>query len=648
MFGGAMLLLDSNSIIYECDFNGNQAIDPVGEGGAIYCASSAAKFYDCEINNNQSTTSGGGAYFTGGLEPNMHNCLITHNNTGRDGGGISANWDTQLTLENCTIGHNAIGGSFASGFGGGLSCAYESNTKIINSILWNNNAAYGPEISIGSNFDAADKLKAEVTVSYSDVKGGAADVFVDNAHGCKLNWDYTTNLAGTSLTNPLAVSGYFGDYYLSQPTDQTITSPCVDSGSGLAIDNDMYRHTTRTDHVRVKGLAIDSNIVDMGYHYTLAAEILGDFNFDGVVDISDFILFEQYWMNSGCTFPYFCHGRDLTEDGEVDFEDFAAFAENWNQEETTPPKPDPMTWAVKPHSAAITEVAMTATTARDNSGSLIQYYFDCYSGNCHDRSWDTNSAYTDSGLTEGNPYGYRVKAKDERGNETEWSVIAYAVPGVDDVPPQPKQMTWTTAPYPTSSSSIRMVATTATDTSGVEYYFDCVSPGCHDCNWQADTAYEDFGLEPNTTYTYKVKAHDKSPAYNETYLSESASATTSAIGQPNEPNGPDKTPPTYTPTVYGIWVARPYAYYNSSTLYWYHRMTAVAATDSSLPLTYWFHCVSGFSDDYWTTNQGGVEVTYDAGPFTGQNYNTTYEVHIIDNAGNEVVSSAWRVYDSHF
>ena len=373
--GGAMSLIDSNSIISDCNFSRNRAIGPAGEGGAIYCASSDAKFYDCKINDNNAVTSGGGAYFTGGLEPNMHNCLITHNYAGRDGGGISANWDTQLNLSNCTIAYNTTTGTgFMAGYGGGLSCAYEANTKVINSIFWSNTALYGMEISIGSNFDAANKLRAEVTVSYSDVQDGAAGVFVDTEHGCILNWG-AGNLSGTTLESPLFVTGYWGDYYLSQPTDQNTTSPCVDRGFGTAIDNEMYRHTTRTDHVTVKGQAIDSGIVDMGYHYMLTAEILGDFNFDGIVNFDDLALFMLYWLDDNCTFPYWCYGTDLNHNGIVNFTDYAIFAENYGKTETTPPQPDPMTWATVPYSASSTSITMVATTATDTSG--VEYYFVC-------------------------------------------------------------------------------------------------------------------------------------------------------------------------------------------------------------------------------------------------------------------------------
>ncbi len=649
MLGGGVLLIDSNSILFECNFSNNQAIEPAGQGGAIYCASSAAKFYDCKITDNEALASGGGAYFTGELEPNMHNCLVTDNIAGRDGGGISSNWDVQLGLSNCTVTKNtATGSGFQGAFGGGLSCAYEANTKIINSIFWNNNATYGPEISIGNNFDASDKLRAEVTVSYSDIKGGAANVYVDADNGCLLNWVYNTNLEGTSLASPLFVTGPWGGFYLSQIDTneplQTADSPCVDSGFETAINNDMYRHTTRTDSV----IDIANSYVDMGYHYTLIADILGDFNFDGVVDMADLDMFmDPWWMQSNCTFPYFCHERDMTEDGEVDYEDFAMFAANYGETETTPPKPDPMTWEKVPQSAVgLHSITMTATKAVDLSGSSIKYYFDCFDcndGDCNDHhsGWISSSTYINTGLIEGERYGYQVKARDERFNETGWSTLAYATPGKDTSPPDPSPMKWASElekPHAISSSSIRMTAKTATDdTPPVYYYFECTTDGDANSGWQTDPNYTATGLSPETQYTFRVKARDNTAAHYETQYSVSAFAITPEEGvEPNEPNEPtgDITPPTYTPTAYGLWVTPPNVY--EEYPYYYHNMVAVTATDAeSPPVTYYFDCVDGGGTDF--TSESPI---YNAGPYIGEN-RAAYQVHIRNAVGLEVVSSTW-------
>ncbi len=623
MTGGAMAMISNKSAVVDCDFRNNSAIQPSGKGGAIY-SESDTMFYDCLIAANNAAVAGGGAYFTGDFEPNMHNCLITNNNANRDGAGISANWNTELTISNCTLANNTIlGTGFATGYGGGLSCAYEAYVKVNNSIMWNNNAEYGSEIAIGNMFEAADKYGAQVDVSYSDIKDGQAGIFADTENGCILNWD-AGNFNGTSLESPLFVIGPWGNFYLSQTAtpdaNQTVDSPCVDAGFGSAIDNSMYKHTTRTDHI----IDVTDSNVDMGYHYTLVADLLGDFNFDGIVTFEDFGLFILFWLDDGCTFPYYCAGRDLNKDGRVDFEDFALFAENYGKTETIPPRPNPMTWALSPRSADSNSITMTATTAIDNSSPIIEYYFECTSGGGNNRGWNTDTSYTDTGLTHGQLYGYRVKARDAKHNETGWSVIGYAVPGDDSTPPEPNPMTWATAPYATSSSSIRMIASTATDISDVEYYFEETSgnPDGTTSGWQDSPIYEDFGLSPSTEYSYRVKARDKSPAQNQTGYSDIASAMTDDDDgtEPTE----DTVPPEPNPSQ---WESTPLAYYDGQ--FYYHTMTAIEATDDSLPVYYYFECTDGAG----TSSNWQTDPTYTAGPYLVENY-SVYRVWTKDALGN--------------
>jgi len=623
MLGGGMSMINNSSIIVDCYFNHNRAIEPAGLGGAIY-SSSDTMFYDCQITGNNAAVAGGGAYFTGDFEPYMHNCLITNNNANRDGAGAAAAWGIELTLSNCTLANNTIlGTGFASGYGGGLSCAYEAYTKVVNSILWNNNAEYGSEIAIGNMFDAADKYGAQVDVSYSDIKDGQAGIFADTENGCALNWG-AGNFNGTSLESPLFVIGPWGNFYLSQTAtpdaNQTVDSPCVDAGFGSAIDNSMYKHTTRTDHI----IDVADSNVDMGYHYTLVADLLGDFNFDGIVTFEDFGLFILFWLDDGCTFPYYCAGRDLNKDGRVDFEDFALFAENYGKTETVPPRPNPMTWALSPRSAGLNSITMRATAARDNSSPVIEYYFECVSGGGNNRGWSTNTTYTDTGLTHGQLYGYRVKARDAKHNETKWSSIGYAVPGEDRTPPEPNPMAWAMVPYATSSNSIRMIATTATDISGVEYYFEETSGNLYGTTsgWQDSPIYEDIGLLPSTTYSYRVNARDKSPAQNPTGYSDIESATTPAEGEPNLPT--ENTPPTPNPSQ---WASTPISYYDGT--FYYHTMTAVEATDDNLPVYYRFECTFGAG----TSSGWQLSPTYNAGPYLVSNY-SVYRVYTKDSLGN--------------
>ncbi|MDD5134841.1 MAG: hypothetical protein PHP01_05470 [Phycisphaerae bacterium] len=656
MLGGGILLINSDSILFDCDFVNNTAISPdaaggrggQGQGGGAYVTSGSTKFYDCSFAGNRAYTSGGAAYFSGTFEPNMHNCLIRNNTADIDGGGISANWNTKLSLSNCTITSNTTpaGSSFSTGLGGGVSCAYEASVDIINSIIWNNNAEYGKSIAIGSPFSAADKYPATVSVSYSDVRNAQTGTFVDTASGCKLLWG-SGNLPGTSLDSPLFINGYWGNCYLSQPTGQTTTSPCVDSGFGLAADSNLFRHTTRTDHSTKFALAIDNGNTDMGFHYLLNSDLPGDLNYDGQVDMSDLWIFAHDWLFENCTFPYFCHGSDLTEDGNVNFEDFALFAEYWNKEETTPPTPDPMTWQILPRSAGLNEITMRATTAKDYSGSPVEYRFcrENYDGSIAYLGWFSDPNFTDTGLTFKTLYGYKVQARDARGNETGWSFPkVYAVPGEDWTPPEPNQMTWAIMPYPTSPNSIAMIATTAIDDPcGVQYYFYELSgnPGGNDSGWQDSPIYEDFDLEPNAVYEYKVKARDKTINQNETLASISVRVRM-------DYTAPDQTYPVYTPTVNGLWFVTPYAVAYDG-VHWEHYMVAVAATDDdNPPVSYWFECAgSGIDSGWFTPADSSQPVIYSTSQFY---YFTTsnpssYRVHIKDDVGNELISSWWNTRD---
>jgi len=285
-----------------------------------------------------------------------------------------------------------------------------------------------------------------------------------------------------------------------------------------------------------------------------------------------------------------------------------------------------MTWATSPKSAGETSIKMTATTATDNSSNVIEYYFECTYGGGHDRNWDANSTFTDTGLTSGNTYGYRVKARDGRGNETGWSVVGYAKAGSDSVAPSPDPMTWAVVPALATSTSATMTAATATDTSGVEYYFDEVTgnPGGTDSGWIATTTYTDDGLAANTTYTYRVKARDKSDNYNETAFSVEHSVTTPSSG--TDPNSTvDTAAPTPNP---GVWVIIPTV--SGGSPWYYHTMQATEATDATPPIYYYFDCIEDNARD-----SGWILTSYyQVGPL-GSVSNSTYRYKTKDSLGNE-------------
>jgi chitodextrinase len=291
--GAGLYSKNSTGIISGTNVADNYAVtsgDPnisniYGLGGGYFCWTSNVSILDSIFTRNQASASGGGIYYGGSDQnlyyaPTLHNCLITDNNSVINGGGVSVNWYAEPVITNCTI----VGNEVSNGYGGGLYGSYDSNTVIINGIVWGNTA----DVNSGNQlalFNAESQQygprPSDLKVFYSNIEGGQDSVFVDE--GCNLTWDldpnnpdYPSNLSGVNDTddvnssNPLFVSGTYGDYYLSQPStnnyDQLKKSPCVDTGWGESYEWNLDSLYTATGFINVAPF-YDHNSVDMGYHY---------------------------------------------------------------------------------------------------------------------------------------------------------------------------------------------------------------------------------------------------------------------------------------------------------------------------------------------------------------------------------------------
>jgi hypothetical protein len=197
--------------------------------------------------------------------------------------------------------------------------------------------------------------------------------------------------------------------------------------------------------------------------------------------------------------------------------------------DSTPPTPDPMTFAILPAAAGESSITMTASNASDSSG--VEYLFTETSGNpgATSSDWQNSPVYTDTGLTPSTTYTYTVKARDKSvaQNQTAASAPASATTlEPDTTAPTPSPMSFATSPTNLSITKITMTATTASDPHGVQYFFTCTAGGGHNSGWQDSPVYTDTGLTPSTAYTYTVKARDKSLALNMGTESSPATATT--------------------------------------------------------------------------------------------------------------------------
>jgi pectate lyase len=204
--------------------------------------------------------------------------------------------------------------------------------------------------------------------------------------------------------------------------------------------------------------------------------------------------------------------------------------------DTAAPEPSPMTFSAAPRVLSNSAITMTASPAFDASG--VEYMFICTSGTGgHSSSWQSSRTYTDTGLNPSTAYGYRVKAHDLSAtlNETTLSTTSSAttLAAEDTTPPTPNPMKWSVAPHAVSSSKIIMTAATATDATGVEYNFTCVSgSGGHSSGWQTSASYSDTGLTSGTTYTYTVTTRDRGTNQNTGTASPAASAVAGSLLTP--------------------------------------------------------------------------------------------------------------------
>lgn|GEM_PF-7000041 len=171
---------------------------------------------------------------------------------------------------------------------------------------------------------------------------------------------------------------------------------------------------------------------------------------------------------------------------------------------------------------------------------------------------------------------------------TDSLIDKYGEPVADTTAPTPNPMTWAVEPNATSTTTITMTASTATDTGNppVEYFFTNVTDTGHNSGWITVPEFTDSGLTPDTNYTYTVKARDSAAALNETTASDPRSATTPKVADTNAPE-----PNRMEWDVNG----EPEAISASAIT-----MTAALATDAQGPVQYYFTCANdGNFDSGW-------------------------------------------------
>jgi hypothetical protein len=656
--GGAFAGTGGDFIIADCNVVANLAVEDSADpndddvlplGAGLYLSSCPAKIVDSNFFSNITPGSGGAVYIRGN-KPAITNCLFRNNGAGHDGGALSINHFASATIRNATFYHNLadpniLGGIAETGYGGALFCGTSSSTFVTDSIFYENTAHLGGAFAIMSGKAYNDEC-ANLTLTYCTVSTGPNDVYTECEalpYGDHVMWS----------VNPLFRSGPRGSHYLSA------NSPAIDAGSTTSYKAGMTTYTTQIDPLKNTP---DTGMVDLGYHYKLAEPCrVCDLIKNGRIDESDFDRYAelaQKWMDQACNASNnWCDGADLTFDFKVDADDRNLLEICRDVNDMTPPTPNPPKWSVRPY-LDDGKAIMRAVVAEDGWWlDQVEYFFQNVSGNGHDSGWQSNPVYVDDIAMESEAYGYRFKVRDPNGNETQWSKIKHASPGINIPPVGPLSLSLLEA----GVTYLHMLAEQMFDEDGVQYYIDIDDADYADSGWfdfdpsglvpdpndpnnlivldpndpnMAGPNYRFTQLQPGTTYRFRVKARDKSEDQLETTYSDWFTFTTQDA---NEALPPTPNPLIWetadvngfdgTPRITLIRVQAGFQFYGVT-------MTAITATDAdSPPVEYYFQCVNNgaFSsgwvlDPIYTTPIVGTE---------GAALSLRFRVKARDQSGNE-------------
>jgi Fibronectin type III domain len=294
--------------------------------------------------------------------------------------------------------------------------------------------------------------------------------------------------------------------YHGEASGVTITAgQTTDAGtidSYYFVPTDLKVEDVSSSAISLSWNASASNVVDAGFNVYRDRELLESVSLTSYSDTG---------LIPSTEYCYTVSAYDAAGNGAAAYESLPS-----NEVcQTTGPDIDPPSTPANLLAEAVSpsQINLSWKASVDNVG-VTGYYVNLWDGEVTYEITTTSHSFT--GLYPSIEYCYTVSAYDAAGNESEPSSeeCAETPPEPVNPPPTPNPMTWATEPYAMSTSSISMVATTASDPdTPITYRFNFVdSPtegsGGTDSAWQSSTSYIDSGLEPNQQYGYQVQAKD--------------------------------------------------------------------------------------------------------------------------------------------
>ncbi|MCH7918451.1 MAG: right-handed parallel beta-helix repeat-containing protein [Planctomycetes bacterium] len=280
--GAGIYCLGSSPTIQNCVISGCSGFYCAG----IYCKDEAhAIISNCKIVGNAGNYNGGVRIIRSNTQ--LINCLIADNASSLDGAGVRCDYGPgSPVIRNCTVTQNSTGGN-----GGGVWAGFGSQLEITNSILWGNTA-------LGNGNNIAVSSQTTISIDYCDIQGGQGGAY-------RAGDGYFTFGPGILTVDPLFPNSAQGNYTLQSqagrydPIQKTfvndpVTSPCIDAGDPASdFSQEESPNGSRINMGAYGGTPFASKSGGGGGAPCIIA---GDFNNDGVINITDLFVLIDTWL----------------------------------------------------------------------------------------------------------------------------------------------------------------------------------------------------------------------------------------------------------------------------------------------------------------------------------------------------------------
>jgi peptidoglycan-N-acetylglucosamine deacetylase len=287
--GGGIYINEASPIIERNVIRGNRANT---EGGGIYCQGGSATIRYNELSNNYSSFAGGVSFESSFAI--LQSNLIVNNTADCDSGVACVEGQPRIT-------NNTIAGNSAV-------YDYESSGLVILStlppIISNNIIAFNygaPGVVDFGGFDPD-------YFSYNDVYGHPNSNYLSSV----LPEMDQTGVNGNISVNPLFADIDANNYHLQA------VSLCINAGDPNYVSDG-------NEFDMDGGPRVIGGRIDIGAYEFIPA----DLNIDGKVNLTDYVIFADHWMDDTCSEPNWCEGTDFDQSGSVDILDLATFAGYW-------------------------------------------------------------------------------------------------------------------------------------------------------------------------------------------------------------------------------------------------------------------------------------------------------------------------------